>query len=275
MFHVSADNAFPYRVCGGQQESGAACVLSRGPEGAVTVRDWQPTAVEEYGYAVPDPLDPDVIYGGRITRWDRRTRQVQDISPLPLRAPGYRVIRTQPVVFSPPDPRTLYFASNAVWKTRDGGRSWQQIVRGHCDGCIVNVVREDPIRRGLLFCGTEQAVYVSFNDGGDWQPLRLNIPATSIRDLIVKGDDLAVATHGRGFWILDDIEPLREVTDALVGEDVHLFTPQTARRIRWNTNSDTPMPPDEPRGEDPPDGAVIDYFLGATTTDVTLEILDR
>src|SRR5205085_1249845 len=109
----------------------------------------------------------------------------------------------------------------------------------------------------------------------DWQPLRLNMPATSIRDLIVKGDDLAVATHGRGFWILDDIEPLREVTDALVGEDVHLFTPQTALRIRWNTNSDTPMPPDEPRGEDPPDGAVIDYFLGATTTDVTLEILDR
>src|SRR5947199_241803 len=123
MFHVNADNAFPYRVCGGQQESGAACVLSRDPEGAITVRDWQPTAVEEYGYAVPDPLDPDVIYGGRITRWDRRTRQVQDISPVPLRTAGYRVIRTQPIVFSPTDPRTLRFASNTVWKTRDGGRS--------------------------------------------------------------------------------------------------------------------------------------------------------
>ena len=393
MFHVNADNAFPYRVCGGQQESGAACVLSRGPEGAITVRDWQPTAVEEYGYAVPDPLDPDVIYGGRITRWDRRTRQVQDISPVPLRNAGYRVIRTQPIVFSPTDPRTLFFASNTVWKTRDGGRSWQQIshdltrrmweapanvgkyrgtdparpeqrgvvyalapsprdaavlwagtddglihrtrdggktwqevtpkqlvpwakvsileaghfeagtayaaintlrlddlrphilrtrnggsawqeiVRGLPGGGIVNVVREDPLRRGLLFCGTEQAVYVSFNDGDDWQPLRLNMPATSIRDLVVKGDDLVVATHGRGFWILDDIQPLREVTDALVGVDVHLFAPQTALRIRWNTNSDTPMPPDEPRGEDPPDGAIIDYLLKAGS-EVTIEILD-
>ena len=393
MFHVNADNAFPYRVCGGQQESGAACVLSRGPEGAITVRDWQPTAVEEYGYAVPDPLDPDVIYGGRITRWDRRTRQVQDISPVPLRNAGYRVIRTQPIVFSPTDPRTLFFASNTVWKTRDGGRSWQQIshdltrrmweapanvgkyrgtdparpeqrgvvyalapsprdaavlwagtddglihrtrdggktwqevtpkqlvpwakvsileaghfeagtayaaintlrlddlrphilrtrnggsawqeiVRGLPGGGIVNVVREDPLRRGLLFCGTEQAVYVSFNDGDDWQPLRLNMPATSIRDLVVKGDDLVVATHGRGFWILDDIQPLREVTDALVGLDVHLFAPQTALRIRWNTNSDTPMPPDEPRGEDPPDGAIIDYLLKAGS-EVTIEILD-
>src|SRR5204863_14216 len=113
----------------------------------------------------------------------------------------------------------------------------------------------------------------SFNDGDDWQPLRLNMPVTSIRDLVVKGDDLVVATHGRGFWILDDIQPLREVTDALVGVDVHLFAPQTALRIRWNTNSDTPMPPDEPRGEDPPDGAIIDYLLKAGS-EVTIEILD-
>ncbi len=127
MFHVTADDAFPYRLCGGQQESGSACVLSRGQDGAITFRDWHPAAVEEYGYAAPDPRDPDVVYGGKISRWDRRTGQVQDITPVPLREPGYRVIRTQPVLFSPTDPRTLFFASNTVWKTRDGGRSWQQI----------------------------------------------------------------------------------------------------------------------------------------------------
>ncbi|HZX94110.1 MAG TPA: hypothetical protein VFE90_06310, partial [Myxococcales bacterium] len=127
MFHVTADDAFPYRLCGGQQESGSACVLSRGPDGAITFRDWHPAAVEEYGYAAPDPLDPDVVYGGKISRWDRRTGQAQDVTPVPLRTPGYRVVRTQPVVFSPTDPRTLYFASNTVWKTRDGGRTWKQI----------------------------------------------------------------------------------------------------------------------------------------------------
>jgi photosystem II stability/assembly factor-like uncharacterized protein len=393
MFHVTADDAFPFRLCGGQQESGSACVLSRGPDGAVTFRDWYPAAVEEYGYAIPDPLDPEVVYGGKLSRWDRRTRQAQDISPVPLRTPGYRVIRTQPVAFAPSDPRTLYFASNTVWKTLDGGRSWQrispdltrktwevpanvgkyrgsaeaspeprgvvyalapspkdgkviwagtddglihrtrdggrtwqdvtppqlvpwakvsileagrfdartayaaintlrlddlrphllrthdggatwqEIVAGLPAGGIVNVVREDPVRRGLLFCGTEQAVYVSFDDGGSWQPLRLNMPATSVRDLIVKGDDLAVATHGRGFWILDDIQPLREVTDAVVQEDAHLFAPQTALRIRWNNNTDTPLPPDEPTAKNPPDGAILDYFLKAPAQ-VTLEILD-
>ena len=116
-------------------------------------------------------------------------------------------------------------------------------------------------------------MYVSFNDGDDWQPLRLDMPATSVRDLVIKGDDLALATHGRGFWILDDIEPLREVTDAVVEEDAHLFLPQTAMRIRGNTNSDTPMPPDEPRSKDPPDGAIIDYFL-KTKAEVSIEILD-
>jgi photosystem II stability/assembly factor-like uncharacterized protein len=393
MFHVTADNAFPYRLCGGQQESGSACVSSRGPDGAITFREWHPAGVEEYGYAAPDPLDPDVVYGGRITRWDRRTGQGQDIAPVPLRQLGYRVVRTQPVVFSPLDPGTLYFASNTVWQTRDGGRSWrqispdltraswdpppnvgkyrgseeakpsqrgvvyalapspkdrrvlwagtddglihrtqdggktwrdvtpkqlvpwakvsvleagrfdagtvyaaintlrlddlrphilrtrdggdtwQEIVRGLPDGGIVNAVREDPLRRGLLFCGTEQAVYVSFDDGEDWQPLRLNMPATSIRDLIVKGDDLAVATHGRGFWILDDIQPLREVTDQIVREEAFLFTPRPALRIRWNDYTDTPLPPDEPMAKNPPDGAIIDYHLKSPGP-VRLEILD-
>ena len=115
MFHVSTDNAFPYRVCGGQQESGSACVESRGDYGAITFREWTPVGAEEYGYAVPDPLNPDLVYGGKISRYDRRTRQVTDVTPKALRTTDYRVIRTQPIVFSPVDPHTLFFASNVVW----------------------------------------------------------------------------------------------------------------------------------------------------------------
>ncbi len=395
MYHVAADNAFPYRLCGGQQESGSACVSSRGSFGEITVRDWQPVGLEEYGYAAPDPLDPDVIYGGKLTRFDRRTGQVKNITPKPLRGDSFRALRTAPVLFSPVDPHTLYFAANTLWKTRDGGRNWQQIspdltrktwdipapvgkyrdsetakptqrgviyavapspldinriwagtddglihrtnnggahwtdvtppqlapwakvsiidaghfdvntayaaintlrlddmrphilrthdggktwteiVRGIPDGAPVNVVREDPKRKGLLFAGTERQVYVSFDDGDNWQSLRLNMPATSIRDLIVKDDDLAVGTHSRGFWILDDNTPLRQLTAGTTGSPAILFRPQTAMRVRWDMNTDTPLPPDEPTGQNPPDGAIVDYYLGTGASGpVTLEVLD-
>ncbi len=397
-YHVSTDNAFPYRVCGGQQESGSACVQSRGDDGQITFREWHPVGVEEYGYVAPDPLDPDIVYGGKVTRFDRRTGQVQSVAPRPLRGADYRVLRTQPVLFSPVDPKVLYFASNVVWKTttggrqweqispdltrktwavpanvgkyasspearptqrgvvytlgpsyvdgnviwagtddglihvtrdggktwqdvtpadlretpwskvslidashsdvntayaaintlrlddlrphiyrtRDGGRTWTHITRGIPDGGIVNAVREDPKRRGLLFAGTEQAVYVSFDDGEQWESLRLNMPATSIRDLVIKDDDLVVGTHGRSFWILDDITPLRQMTAQVVGADAHLFEPQRATRFRWNKNTDTPLPPDEPAGQNPPDGAILHYYLkDAARGPVTLEILDQ
>src|SRR5207302_5618289 len=162
-----------------------------------------------------------------------------------------------------------------VLRTHDGGKSWEHVVAGLPAGGIVNVVREDPVRKGLLYAGTEQTVYASFDDGDHWQPLRLNLPATSIRDLIVKGDDLAIATHGRGFWILDDLSPLRQVSDGLLREGAHLFRPQTATRVRWNLNTDTPLPPDEPAGENPPDGAILHFFLkGAARSAVRLEVLD-
>jgi len=399
-YHVNTDNAFPYRVCGGQQESGSACVASRGDDGQITFREWHPVGVEEYGYAVPDPLDPDIVYGGKITRYDRRTGQVQNITPKPLRDQQYRVVRTMPVAFSPVDQRTLFFASNTVWKTlnggqswtqispdlsretwevpenvgkyrgteqarvsrrgvvyalapsplslgtlwagtddglihvtrdggttwtnvtppdlkpwakvsimdashfdvntayaaintfrlddlrpriyrtRDGGKTWAHITRGIPDGGIVNVVREDPKQRGLLFAGTEQAVWVSFDDGEHWQSLRFNMPATSIRDLVIKDDDVVVGTHGRSFWILDDITPLRslarmrEAPGAQALGAPYLFEPQQAWRVRWNKNTDTPLPPDEPAGQNPPDGAIINYFLPADAASVTLEILD-
>jgi hypothetical protein len=124
-----------------------------------------------------------------------------------------------------------------------------------------------------LYAATETAVYVSFDDGDHWQSLRQNMPATSIRDVIVHGDDLVVGTHGRGFWILDDVSPLRETRPALQGSFV-IYAPQTAVRVRWNVNSDTPLPPDEPAGTNPPDGAILDYYLSKPATKVALEILD-
>ena len=127
MYHVNPDNAFPYRLCSGQQESGSACVSSRGNDGAITFREWHPVGVEEYGYAVPDPLDPDLVYGGKLTRYDRRTGQVANVAPKPIRGADFRTLRTAPVVFSQADPHVLFFAANTLWKTRDGGNSWQQI----------------------------------------------------------------------------------------------------------------------------------------------------
>ena len=137
----------------------------------------------------------------------------------------------------------------------------------------INAVREDPIRRGLLFAGSERETHVSFDDGDSWHPLRLNMPATSIRDLVIHNDDLVVGTHGRGFWILDDISPLRQL-DAETAAKPYLFKPQLAYRVRRNVATDTPMPPEEPTGQNPPDGAIFYYNLPAKVNAVTLEILD-
>jgi photosystem II stability/assembly factor-like uncharacterized protein len=393
LYHVSADNTFPYRLYSGQQESGSVGIKSRGDEGEITFRDWKPVAAEEYGYVVADPLDADIIVGGKLTRFDRRTGQAQNILPVPVQTEEFRMLRTEPVVFSPLDPHLLFFAGNTLWQTRDrgdrwekispdlsrpnydlpasigkykddatkqvhrrgviytvapspldvnriwcgtddgliqlttdsgktwtnatppnisawqkisliesghfdsntayaavntmriddlrphifathdGGKTWTEIANGIPAGQIVNAVREDPERKGLLFAAAEKGVYVSFDDGVNWESLRLNLPATSVRDLIIKNDDLVVATHGRGFWVLDNITPLRQLNQNQ-REDL-LLKPQTALRVRVNLNTDTPLPPDEPAGENPPDGAMIDYFLSSDATGpVTIEIKD-
>ena len=395
IYHVAVTPTFPYRVCGGQQESGSVCISSRGNDGAITYREWHPVGVIEYGYVAPDPLDPDVIYGGgrsEVSKFHWSTGQVQNVTPIPLRSAKYRTNRSEPTMFSPLDPHTLYFASNVLFKTTDGGNSWQAISddltrqnpgipasvgnlvpkdaekkrgviyalapsfknintlwAGTDDGFIwqtrdggkkwnditpkeltpwskvtqidashfdndsayasvsrfrindehpyiyrthdggknwklittglpdigpVDTVREDPVRKGLLFAGTENSVWVSFDDGDHWQSLQLNLPRTSMRDLWIHDNDLIVATHGRSFWILDDITPLREAA-GLSAADAHLFTPGLAYRIQRDTYTDTPLPPDEPAAANPPDGAIVDYFLSrASSTPVTLEILD-
>src|SRR5678815_5119731 len=127
LYHVMTDNAFPYRVCGGQQDSGSVCVASRGNDGQITFRDWHPVGVEEYGYVAPDPLNPDLVYGGKVTRYNRRTGQTKNVTPTPIRPSDFRTLRTAPAVFSMADPHALFFGSNMVWKTVDGGESWKQI----------------------------------------------------------------------------------------------------------------------------------------------------
>jgi hypothetical protein len=160
-----------------------------------------------------------------------------------------------------------------IYRTHDGGKNWTLITSGLPDFGPVDTVREDPVRKGVLFAGTENAVWVSFDDGDHWQSLQLNLPHTSMRDLWIHDNDLIVATHGRGFWILDDIAPLREATAALANS-VHLFAPAVAYRLQRDTNTDTPIPPDEPAAANPPDGALIDYYLPSAANKITIEILD-
>src|SRR6266581_4694513 len=166
-----------------------------------------------------------------------------------------------------------------IFRTRDFGKTWQETVNGIRDGDFVRTVREDPVRRGLLYAGTEQGVYVSFDDGDHWQSLRLNMPVVAIHDLAIEQDDLVAATYGRSFWILDDVTPLRQL-DApgpafSAAPGTMLFAPRTAIRVRRDENQDTPLPPEVPAGKNPPDGAILNYLLPANSSgDIQLEIYD-
>ena len=184
------------------------------------------------------------------------------------------------------DPGTAYAAidrhrlddiSPQILCTHDFGKTWSRIAQGLPDGAYVRVVREDPVRKGLLFAGTELGVYVSLDDGASWQSLRLNMPVTPVHDLVVKDNDLVVATHGRSFWILDDISPLRQMPlNASASSSIYLFAPATAIRMRFNANTDTPLPAEVPAGENPPSGAVFYYYLKSSLPgEVLLEVLDE
>jgi photosystem II stability/assembly factor-like uncharacterized protein len=156
-----------------------------------------------------------------------------------------------------------------MYKTDDYGKTWAKITKGIPDNTFVRAVREDPKRRGLLYAGTETGLYVSFHDGADWRSLQLNLPTTPIHDLTVKNDDLVVATHGRSFWILDDLSPLRQFKDDVEG--VYLYTPATAFRMHNVEQTTKPVT----AGENPPPGAVVYYYVKeAPKSEVTIEILD-
>ena len=160
-----------------------------------------------------------------------------------------------------------------VYRTHDGGKSWTKVVLGLPLNAPVNAVRGDPLRKGLLYAGTELGVFVSFDDGDHWQALMTGLPPSSVRDIVIHGNDLVAATHGRGFYILDDVTPLRQLTGAAIGAPTFLFKPGPAYRIRRNQNTDTPLPPEEPAGKNPPDGAILHYCL-KTAGPATLEIFD-
>lgn len=390
-YHVSTDNAFPYNVYGGQQESGSVCIASRGRLGQITFRDWSPVGANEYAYVAADPLDSNIVYGGGVSKFDKRTGIVQNVRP-----PGqHRTLRTSPILFSTVDPKVLFYGTEVLFKTsdgantweqispdlsretydwvpdsigvyktaemanlarrgviysiapskqkidtiwagtddglihlthdggkswtnvtppvlmswmkisqldagsfdnatcyaaidamriddwrphiyrtHDGGKTWKEIVNGIPANEVVRAVREDPVRKGLLYCGTEKCVYFSLDDGENWNKLRQNMPATSIRDLVVKDNDLVVGTHGRSFWILDDISPLRYRGVMRSLEEEVLYPPSPSYRVAWNLNTDTPLPPEEPGGQNPPDGAILYYRLASPAQRVDLEILD-
>jgi hypothetical protein len=162
-----------------------------------------------------------------------------------------------------------------VYRTRDMGKSWQKITAGLPAGVYVHVVKEDPMRRGLLVAGTERGAFISFDDGDNWQPLQLNLPVTSVRDFQFHENDLVVGTHGRGIWLIDDISALRQLSANVLNSDVYLFKPGEAIAYVQGSDNGTPLQKDEPQVPNAPNGALIDYYLKApATTAVTLEIVD-
>jgi len=397
-YHGITDNRFPYWVYGAQQDSGAAGVPSRTTtiDGINLTQFHEITAGGENGYIAPDPLDPEIIYGGTVVKFDRRTEQSEDINPTYAYPEIYRETWTLPLTFSPRNPRVLYFSNqylfrtadagkhwdlispdltrkeltvppnldpvtaedsaipgrrrgviyaiapsplsdgmiwtgtddgliwlttdegkhwndvtppqltpwskvgiieasrfNAdiayaaidrhrlddykpyIYRTQDRGKSWTSIMNGIPDGHFVNVVREDRKKKGLLYAGTELGMYVSFDDGDHWQSLELNLPAVSVRDIDVHEDDLVIATHGRAFWIMDNITPLRQMEAAAGASVATLFEPANAYRVHIPDFLGTPFPKDEPMAPNPPYGAMIDYYLAEDlTSPVSIQIFD-
>ena len=342
-YHVTTDNRFPYWVYGGQQESGSAGVASRSDYGAITARDWQTVGIDEYGYVAVDPLNSDILYGGKMTRFDRRTGQAQNIAPDAVRSGKYRFLRTAPAVFSMVDKRTLFYAGNVLFKTLNGGQSWQVISpdlsREKTEvpasiGVYRDAGMEKMARRGVIYtvapsfqdlmtiwAGTDDGLIHVTRDGGKtWKnvtpPELTSWSKVSLMEASHFDNMSAYAAVNR--FRLDDLKPHifrthdggktwkrivagipeNEVVNA-VREDpkrkgllyaateravyfsakgssqTMLFEPASAYRLRRSLNSDTPLPPEEPMGQNPAEGAAIDYHLASDAQGpVTIEILD-
>ncbi|HXR98670.1 MAG TPA: hypothetical protein VN709_12585 [Terriglobales bacterium] len=395
VYNIAVDNNFPYWVYATQQDTDAVATSSRGELGEITPMDWWPLPAWETGSIAPDPLHPNVIFGGSRTsglvKITRPSWHWQYVGPT-IGNTDYRRTVNQPVVFSPQDPHTLYFATQYVLKTtdegdhwtkispdlsaragaapapggrggaaiqslapspkqagviwvgssnglvhmtRDGGATWRDVspagldARSLCEveashfdagsaylavddhnlgdyaphvyrtsdfgaswqpivtglpttepsGSFARRIREDTVRPGLLYLATESSVYVSFDAGDHWQPLGLNLPNTSYRDLVVHGNDLVAGTYGRSMWVLDDLSPLRQISAqnaaSLAAQAAHLFRPGVAIRTWRDVNEDTPLPPEVPHAQNPPEGAVLYYYLGRPpSAAIKLEILD-
>lgn len=399
VYRIATDSRYPYWVYATMQDSGAVAVASRGDLGEITPFDWYPMPAGEAGSVAPDPLNPNIIFAGglesALLKLTRPLWTYQDVSP-GGNGKTYRQFTNPPIAFLPQDPHVMFFGTQYVSETRDGGRHWRdlspdlsakpglppvmpaygrptpaltalepsparlgeiwtgsntglvyltldhgahwklvtppgapataefnfvepshtrpgeayaemdnrnvgdylphiyrtrdygahwtEIVQGlptaEPEGSFVRVVREDPKVPGLLYCGTENTVYVSFNDGDHWQSLRLNLPTTSIRDLVVHDNDLVIGTYGRGFWILDDMTPLRNLAQAglparIESAPAYLFPPSPAVRVWRDMNADTPFPPEVPHEPNPPAGAILYYQLSQVASGpLTITIRD-
>ena len=402
IYHLSADNRFPYWLYGAQQDSGAVGVSTWSREGVLSFRNWAPIcAGGESDYVVPDPKDANILFGegaGRCDQtfntaaplgqlpapdpddpnrktwtlpevfskadealyysnqfvmrsrdrgrtWERispdlarmnppvpanldpitakdidqpmttRFGVVYSLGPSPLEAPTIWVGTDDGLIYvtrddaknwtavTPPemtpwskvsqieaghfDAQTAYASVDRhrlgdnrpyIYRTQDGGKTWRNVAAGIPEGAYVNSVKEDPQTKGLLYAATELRVYVSFNDGAQWQPLQNNMPVTSVRDIIVHGDDLAVATHGRGFWVMDQMSALRQIAvdgAQIVSAGAHLFKPGETFAIHEGGMNGTPLPHEEPRMENPPSGVLAFYWLRtAAKQPLKLELLD-
>jgi hypothetical protein len=235
----------------------------------------------------PSYLDKDVIWAGSDTGVISVTRDGgaswKDVTPAAMKEPGMLWTRVSLIEPSHFDPAVAYAAVNRyrvedrtpyLFKTADFGRTWKPIVNGLADPAFLIAVREDPKQKGLLYAGTEFGIDVSFDDGGAWLPLQMNLPVTSIRDMVIHGDDLVVATHGRSFWILDDITPLRQAAAHAASDTAFLYKPEVTVRIDNDGFPGTPLPPEEPTAENPPAGAILDYYLPAEAKSLDLNIYD-
>jgi photosystem II stability/assembly factor-like uncharacterized protein len=233
----------------------------------------------------PSYLEKNVIRAGSDTGVISLTRDGgkswADVTPPAVRAPGKSWSRVSLIDPSHFDPGTAYESVERhrmddqapyLYRTRDYGHSWLLFVRGLNAPAFVNAVRADPKQRGLLYAGTGFGIYVSFDDGDYWQPLQLNLPVSSVRDMVVHGDDLVIATHGRSFWILDDMTPLRQASAHAKGNAAFLYRPQVTIRVDNDGFAGTPLPPEEPTAENPPNGAILDYYLPAQAHAVELNI---
>ena len=399
VYKIATDNRYPYWIYGSKQDSGTFAIASRGPVGEITDLDWFPLPGWESGSVAVDPAHPDVLFTngpwGFLQKVNRKTWGAQSVdfgvgAISTVSDTDFRRAVAAPIVFSPQNPSVLYYGTQNVWESRDGGdhwqrispdltarpgkpplpnpkgvhhgdalvslspstvqagviwsgsnngviyvtedggkhwrdvtppdssihgvfdveashfnpseayaalqddatgdysphlyrtrnfgKSWQTIVTGlpadQPTGSFVRVVREDPHKGGLLFAATETSVYVSFDDGDQWQSLGLNLPTTSFYDLQMHGGDLIAATYGRGVWSLDDVSPLEQLTEGLADRQAYLFRPPAAIRVQENINQDTPFPPEVPHGRNPPQGVVIDYYLKQPAQNVQLQISD-
>jgi photosystem II stability/assembly factor-like uncharacterized protein len=251
---------------------------------AATIADAPPYARRGVVYTIaPSPVRAHLIWAGTddgniaLTRDEGKTWH--DVTPPTLSAWSKVGI----IEASHFDANTAYAAIDRhrlddlhahIYRTRDAGRSWTDVASDIPDGSFVNAVREDPVRRGLLFAGTETGVFVSFDDGARWQSLQADLPNNSVRDLTIRNDSLVIATHGRGFWILDDVGPLRQINARVAAAPQWLYAPARAYRIQPSSDEGTPLPPEEAAGENPPDGAVIAYTLAAPAHTVVLTVTD-